>query len=607
MHLRVFLVCLLLAVPLRGQEPSDYNGWIQRAVQIQEDQAVKDAAAKETVAWKKSELLARNSEKAAAAYEKAAALAPDETAKFDALMKAAVAWENGYATKPRAYETFVEAAKITSVDGAKRAEAALGAAKNLYAWKENPRDALAAHDLAIRHYSDVVKIPGALPKTLKTAYEQLAFLYGREIKSPRVEGRETVLRQPDFALSAQNWEKAAANHEDPKTAEMWFSFATVNLGKSAPDPQLAALLDRVYPRRIELKKQLAVSPADALGWESSLRNDWAKALVQQKAFDRALAVWKLNADNAQLEDKRRFEALEQMAKQQLELKRYADALKTWDAAAKLPNTAFSRAQLIAHGRADVYLAQNNEKKVRELFQTLLAHPAAKPDDAATVWLNIGLSYKRERNSLKAAKATNAQIEAAEKAAITAFASMITPASSPNARYESFFERASIEAEHKRYDAAHSLLAEAVKMENPPAKLLWDVGRNRATLYGQAGQFALAAEMLGAVEVGMGWNGITYQISQPTLTLGEQLFNASIQAKDWAAARKMTDLFGKWGVNSFDLKLRVTRVDIGEGKIDEARRSIDYLQKAYLSQSQKNFLATLLPLLPPIPAAAPSAP
>lgn len=555
------------------QQPvTPYDEWMQKARDAQAGSATKD-----TVPATEQEQQAA-ARQAGEYFRKAARAASNDTKKFQALLQAGKAFLAGLDYE-NAAAAYTEATSLVKLAGEQRAIAQLEAAKVLHLQalarsKEHPdlESARAA-------YAAVLQIPQIVAWQRAGAHLGLAQIFAAQQK---------------YLDAALEYEQAGA--PDSPDAAAALNFARLQLEQAPPSVQAQAVIERVYPRLLAAKIYDATIEGrrERTGAErAAVLAQWGDAMARQGLPARALELW---SDAVAIPDAAPDLVLSlttRIAAEQTRQGQYAEALQSWERITSLPGYDFARRSERAYGRALVFRTQGNEVAVRDELRRLLQDAEITPDAKANVLFNAGMSFKQERSTSPLGDMTRESLIAQDKKIAQLFdAAFNVPGASTNLRLKALLERAQLEVEALRFEAARALLFDAYKnwKATEPRSILKALIVADAKLYRIQKKYSEAVSTL--KNTAQHDESGTPVIDQDVQQLGFEILREVYGTRNWDAARQVLSTLTSWGMAREESLLYQAEIEISAGKPDVARAMLQEVEALSLTPQQKQRLEIL---------------
>jgi hypothetical protein len=527
---------------------------------------------------------------AAEAFSKAAPLAPNESARFEAWNEAGKGFKDSYHF-PEAYAAFSKARDVPDATAAQRAQAALDAAKTFQSVNYSFAKDKKQDDVVVAEFKKLFAIPNAPKEVLALGHRELGSFYHSKEK---------------YLEAALEYEAAAPLV--PSTADSDFDSATYNVEKLPPSPQTLAIIERIYKTRLTMGKSASqTDPANAAGWRKYYRRQWAEALIKQKAPARAIAVWNEVANDATIPLQDRFEVLQKIAQTQQDAKDYTGTVATYERIRSLPGVKFSQVQVATYGKVEAYENAKSYSKARDQLASLLTNAEATVDQKANALIKIGSLHRAEANQLRVATAKAAQPAASEKEAIASFeAALATEGISNQTKYSALLERIQVEADGKRMQAAHDQVTRGQQLFKTEAAIgyLRGLQKVNARLYRFEKDYTNALASLSLASFQSTPQGVGYRPDAETQQLASGIYQETLANKNWDAARQTVAELQKWGLMENDRLLMLSRIEVEAGNFEVARPMLQKLPEWYTkSDAHKKVYADVMKKMPPTPTPA----
>ena len=301
-----------------------------------------DQANKVKVAWDERDKAAQ----AGDVWMKAAQAGKDDRQRFEAYESAGKAYGISSALKKSDAEAYRSARDIVSIPKADRARVGLALAKLTRA-KED--------------YLFVVGIAEATPQNRAVAFRELGSMTGLAAKN-------------DPKLYEQAVEYAIAQADElakfePKRVDSELGMAMVQATRIPDQKKAVALLERLHQRR------LAILPSESKSLGLAMQElGLANRLMEVKAEDQALAVWKRVGADGTLPTDKREEAWLKAAELYKGRKQLEPALAALNEASKHRSDNFVFSEKIARQRIELYDLAKRPQDSLAVLTKLIGHP-----------------------------------------------------------------------------------------------------------------------------------------------------------------------------------------------------------------------------------------
>ncbi len=506
-------------------------------------------------------------------FHRAAKAAPDEGKKLEALLRAGYA-EELMKQYPSAIESYQEAVALQSPAPVQKQRAQLALALAKYQLTKQKKLLTSAEADEIRSALEATLQPATLTAgSQRQAREAIADIYANRSGALAAVGQyQKLLALP--ALST----------EDRRS---YLALALEQLTKAPASPEALALLNSLAPQYLVLLDK----PADI----AQAKSRWANGLELQNASPAALAKWTEITNDATMPEAQRTSALWRIIELHRKQKNYAAALTAasrWSTLEATPKGTFWKHR----ERARIFQEQKDEANVRAEWKALIALPQTNPQDRGTAWTSVANSFKRER----VASPGNTALFEGEKNAYLAIWKI--DGVKINERADAMINAAQMEVDAKHADVAAKLLMDGVEASKAFEISAADKRDLQQILYyaiaqthRSVKQYAQALASLILAQGNSQWND-----PRPG-ELAVTLFQESIAAKDWSAARNnILALRTVWNLEPKKYFFNLAQMEINAQNWPAAKVALDEFDKLLPTAAEKKDADLLRAMLPALP-------
>jgi hypothetical protein len=505
-------------------------------------------------------------------FHRAAKVAPDDGKKLEALLRAGQTDEL-LKQFPSAIKAYDEALALKNISAAQKLRLNFAVANAKFQLAKN-ESALYSRSADLYTAFNVLAAQPELPSELRVkTHAALAELHASNSK---------------FTEAAQEYQKLLAlpNLSSEIRADT-ISRALAEIAKAGASTQALQIANTLFPQHLATKK----APQEI----ADAHQRWAKVLEKQNDRAGAIREWNLVANANDTDLNQRVNALMRVSTLHKELKNYPAALAAADRIDALGKSPWIQINFRSQ-RFAVFLAQNDEPKVRAEWQALIATPDVTPETKATSYNRIAESFKREREVLKDKSRAAALLDGEKKALDAAWK---TDGARVETRKTAILERAQIEADAKNWSAASTLLLDGLAVadtwKDEDTKFhYWKQNLNLALslIFRAEKNYPKAIAALIAAQGSSYFGDNT--AGQNALSLMQEAF----AAKEWDASRTILLSLSKvWGLPQKTYLYNLAQVEIGAKQWDAARKALDEFDKQAPTAEEAAEAAKLRVLIP----------
>lgn len=574
------LLSSLITAPVLAQTappPTNYAGWMTRGREF-----LASPGEGENEIRRNYDRDVTKPRQAGEAFAQAGALATTDAEKYEAWNQSGLAFKKALNSEG-IYKAFSTIRQLKGITDEQRAQAAYEAAKAFIQVNYNRPKEQKRPDQVVAEFKtlfDLPRVPGPLAAQ---GHQDLAMVYAQDQR---------------FLEAAIEYEKAAAL--DPKAAEQALEFGTANLRKVVPSGQTLTVLDRLYKLRLSTGKTVDTADQEkARGWTRYYKKQWADDLLMQGAPVRAIALWIEVANDPGTNAADRYDLLLRVATTYDAQKDYPAAQAAYDRLRQLPGLSFERTWKAVQGRANAFANAKDYDKARSEMRRILDTPNVSADAKVYALMQIGDYHRIQANEFRAAKTKLEQASIQDQLAIQQYeAALVLPGATSVALKDAVVARAQAEMDQGRTAGAHTQIQRGLEMlKGQPIELLQELRKSDAVIYRAEKDYTNAMASLSLASVRVTYLGSGYAPDQTTQTLAFQMYQETLQAKNWEAARIVVATLKTWGLNENQELLLLSQIELGAGNTTAAQPMMEKLSKAYLGPEDKKLYEELKKKLP----------